>query len=121
MRLRTIRAAQNILKLGFQENDVFSIIAGNSENVAPIVFASMSIGCPLNTLDPSFGTFEVAHMFKMAKPKLIFCDLNKLEVVLNSLEQLNMNAMIFTFGESTEHSQNIDELLNETGDEQEFV
>lgn len=121
MRIRTIRAAQNIQKLGFVEDDVFAIIARNSENLAPIVFAAMSIGCPVNTLDPSFTVFEVEHMFKITQPKLIFCDSDKLPVVQESLAALNLDAIIYTFDEETEYSRPVEDLLTETGEEESFM
>lgn len=121
IRLRIIRTAQNITNLGFKEDDIFTIIARNSENLAPLVFGSMAIGCPVNTLDPSFGRFEITHMLEIAKPKLVFCDLDKLDVVRESLEGLELNPMIYTFGGETEFSRNVSELLAETECEEDFV
>lgn len=116
-----IRIAQHILELGFQEDDMFTIIARNNENLAPIVFAAMSIGCPVNTLDPSFSVFEVTHMLRITQPKLIFCEYDKLPIVRKSVSELNSDAMIFTFDKETEYSRCVDELMMETGIEDTFV
>lgn len=119
--MEIIRAAQNILKLGFKEDDVFAVIARNSEHLAPIVFASMSIGCPVNALDPSFGKAEIVHMFRITKPKVVFCDVDKLPAVRESLKELKWNVMIFTFNGKTEDSRSVNELLVGTGCESEFL
>lgn len=119
--MEIIRVAQNISKLGFKEDDVLAVIARNSEHLAPIVFASMSIGCPVNALDPSFGKAEIVHMLRITKPKLIFCDVDKLPAVRESLKELEWNLIIFTFNGKTEDSRSVNELLVKTGREDEFL
>lgn len=54
MRNRSIRLAEQLRNLGYNENDVFAIAAKNSENVAPAIFASHLLGIPINCLEPSF-------------------------------------------------------------------
>lgn len=55
IRLKTIRAIQNLTKLGYKRGDIFGLAARNSHHLAPIVFAAMTIGAPVNTLDPSMA------------------------------------------------------------------
>lgn len=40
IRKKTIRAAQNLHKMGFGKHDVIGIMANNHHNLTPIVFAS---------------------------------------------------------------------------------
>lgn len=54
IRLKTIRAAQHLLNMGYGKNDVIGIVAKNHQNLAPIVFACFSIGAPINPMDPKF-------------------------------------------------------------------
>lgn len=54
LRSRTIRAAVNLISLGYTRGDVLGFVAGNSEHVAPIVFAALTVGCVVNGLDPTF-------------------------------------------------------------------
>lgn len=120
LRLKTIRAAQNIRKLGYQPGDVIGIAARNSQHLAPIVFAAMSIGCPINALDPTFGKTEIAHMFRITKPKLIICDCSNVGIVASSVADAGLSAAFYTFDGPTEHSKAVDELLEETHVEEEF-
>lgn len=97
------------------------IIAKNSQDVAPITFASIAIGCPINTLDASFGLIEITHMMKITKPKVIFCDLECYEVVETCLKELQNEARIFCFGGKSGKSESVESLFKETHIENQFV
>lgn len=60
IRLMTIRAAQNITKLGSQKDAIIGIVANNHQHLAPIVFVAISIGCPINVLHHTFGRIRLA-------------------------------------------------------------
>lgn len=51
IRLRTIRIAQNLLKLGCTQSDRIAIIARNSHDLTPLALASILIGTPFAGLD----------------------------------------------------------------------
>lgn len=121
IRIRTIRAAQNLQKRGFDSKQVFGLMAKNSEHVSSIVFASISIGCAVNTLDPSFGKTELIHMLKTTKPVLMFCDIEAYLLVQECLTELGNNAKIFTLGGSKGDSEPIENLFAETHVENDFV
>lgn len=121
IRLKTIRAAQNFQELGYQPKQVFAFMIRNSHNVAPIIFGAISIGCPVNTLDPSFGKTELLHMLGTTKPALMFCDIESYELVKESLIELENDAKIFTFGGSDGDSVPVEDLFAETGTETSFM
>lgn len=54
IRWRTIRAAQNLAKLGIGFDDVIQVIAKNHHYLAPIVFAAFTLGAPVNGIDVQF-------------------------------------------------------------------
>lgn len=121
IRIETVRAAQNLHKRGYQSKQVFGLIAKNSQHVAPIVFASISIGCAVSTIDTSFGRAEILHMLNITKPILMFCDIEVVDLVQECLKQLQNDAKIFTFGGSTNGSEPIENLFAETQTQNEFV
>lgn len=45
IRVKTIRAAQNLRTRGYDQQQVYGMIAANSHHVAPIFFASIANGC----------------------------------------------------------------------------
>ncbi|XP_031628269.1 4-coumarate--CoA ligase-like 7 [Contarinia nasturtii] len=122
IRLKTIRGAQNLQNLGYEPKQVFSLMAKNSHHVAPIVFASISIGCSVNTLDPTFGKIELIHMLNTTKPCLVFCDDDNYDLVSECLTELKNDAKVFTFGNDTKDgAESVDSLFSETNIEDDFI
>lgn len=115
----TIRAALNLQSLGYEQGDIFGIIARNSHYVAPIAFASICIGCPINPLDPSFSRTELMHMLSITKPKAVFCDVDIHDLVRECLDDLENDAKIFTFMGQTNDSIPIETLFEELTTEEE--
>lgn len=121
IRIKAVRAALNLQKLGFQPGNVFGLLALNSKYVAPITFASAFIGCPVNTLNSAFGKNELINMLKTTKPALIFCDIESYDLVEYGLTALESKAKVFTFGGEKGQSRNVESLFVETGDEDHFL
>lgn len=118
IRVRTIQAAQRLQRLGFKSNDVFGFMTRNNHNVAPLYFAALCLGCPINALDPEYKETEVVHMFGITQPRVVFCEQDCYEVVAKSLQQLGLNSTIFTLdGNQT----NVNELFGATGTESDYV
>lgn len=115
----TIRAALNLQSLGYEKGDIFGIIARNSHYVAPIAFASICIGCPINPLDPSFSRTELMHMLSITKPKAVFCDVDIHDLVRECLDGLQNDAKIFTFMGQTNDSIPVETLFEELTAEEE--
>lgn len=121
IKTETIRAAQNLQALGCKPKQLFTIIARNSQHLAPITFASIAIGCPINALDVSFGKTEIIHMLKITKPAVVFCDSDCYKLVDECLVELENEARIFTFGERVGRSEPIESLFRETHKENQFM
>lgn len=121
IRLKTIRAAQNLQSRGYNQKQVFGIMARNSHHVAPIFFASIANGMPINPLDPSFGKTEIIHMLSVTKPVLMFCDVKCYELLSECLKELGNAAKIFTFGGQSGSSEPVENLFHETHNENEFM
>lgn len=121
IKLKTIRAAQNLQALGYNRKQVFALVARNSHHVAPITFASIGIGCPVNTIDSYFGKTELIHMLNISKPVLVFCDMDCYELVNEVLAELGNDARIFTFGGKVGRSEPVESLFRETFKEDQFV
>lgn len=121
IKVKTIRAAQNLQNLGYKPNQVFGLIAKNSHHVAPIFFASIAIGCQLSTLDTSFGRTELIHILNMTKPVLLFCDVDCVDLLDKCLKEIGIQAKIFTFGESKGDFEPVEKLFRETHKENQFM
>lgn len=51
IRIQTIRCAQNLIRLGYTQNDRIAIIARNHHHLTSLVIAALCIGCPIAPLD----------------------------------------------------------------------
>lgn len=121
IRLKTIHAAQNLQKRGYNTKQIFGLVAKNSHHLAPIVFASMCLGCPLNAMDAAFNKTELIEMLKTTEPNLIFCDTDTYELTIECLSELKNSAKVFTFGGSIAGSEPVENLFVATGNESEFM
>ena len=113
IRIKMVRAAQNLQKRGYNSKEVFTILAKNSHHLAPIVFASLAIGSAVNTLDPQFSKTELLHMLKTTKPALVFCDVESYDLVKECWTDLGNDSKIFTFGGSKDDSEPVEHLFAE--------
>lgn len=120
LRLLSVRTAQSLLDLKVQVGDVIGIIARNSTFLAPVAFGCFLIGAPVNSLDVSQTKEDIKHMWNITKPKIIFCDPEKVVIVEETLKEINLSAKIFTLIEKIEGFGFIDEILEKTGRENEF-
>lgn len=97
-----LRIAKNLLKEGLKFGDVIGLVAKNTTYVAPLVLASLIVGTPCSTLDPSFEISEIAHIFQQTKPKLVFCDHDNYDNVAGALISIENSSEIILIDERIE-------------------
>lgn len=119
-RLMTIRAAQNLQRRGHNKKQMISIISSNVPHLAPIVFASLCLGGPVNTI-PTTPKREILRILEMTEPKLIFCEIKVFDLVQQCLAELKIDAEIFTLNGSTDDAEPVEKLFVATGIEEEFM
>ncbi len=54
---------------------------------------------------------EIAHILKMTKPKIIFCDSNNVLCIRDSLKLLKTTVPIFAFGGKVDGARMVEELF----------
>lgn len=121
IRLKTIRAAQNLQQRGYGSKRVIGIMARNSHHLAPIVFASMCMGCPINTIGITFDKADLIQNLKTPEPVVVFCDIDVYSLLEECLNEVGSNAKIFTFGGFEGNSEQVENLFIETGKEKYFL
>ncbi|KAL9705661.1 hypothetical protein quinque_009179 [Culex quinquefasciatus] len=121
MRLRAIRAAQNLTALGLSQGDMVSMACANSENLMPMVLGLLINGMPFNSLSPEFGLDDVAHMMKITQPKMVFCDVSNYELTMRTVDLVVKNKpLVYVFECESKNVNQAEDLLKETGREQMF-
>ncbi|XP_062549577.1 probable 4-coumarate--CoA ligase 1 [Armigeres subalbatus] len=126
LRLRSIRIAQNLMKMGHgrkmpHSEDIFTMVVRNGEHTAPVLFACFALGIPVNTLDPSFERDDLSHMFKTVRPSVIFCENDILDEVVAASKSAEITPRIILMGNSVDGHYQVDRLMVATGQEQLFV
>jgi 4-coumarate--CoA ligase len=121
MYLRSIKMANYLKNQSYVQNDVVGIIARNSENLAPVIFASLALGMPINPLDSIMKKSDIVHVWRKIKPKIIFCDHDDVELAQSALNELKLDAKICTFLEKVGQLPYVDDILKEEFDINRFV
>lgn len=115
------RAARNLMKNGIKYGDVIGLVAKNTTYVTPIVLACILIGAPINTLDPTFDSHEIAHIFRQTKPKLVFCDHDNITAVNMALDEAENDADVITITEEIFDVRHVMEFFQQMENEREFM
>lgn len=120
MRLKIIRAAQNLLKRGLKPRDVFGFLVENSDDLVPLMIASMCLACPMAPLHPMLSKDEIIRFFLKAKPSVVFCEISGCDQLTEALKELPFSVKVFTFGGQVDGFEPIEKLFGETGEENSF-
>uniref|UniRef100_A0A182VSH0 AMP-dependent synthetase/ligase domain-containing protein n=1 Tax=Anopheles minimus TaxID=112268 RepID=A0A182VSH0_9DIPT len=122
---RMVRFAQNLTAIGVRKGDMVTLANGNSENLAPLACALLTIGVPFNPLAPGFNEEDMANMLQVTQPKFVFCDADNYEVVRKALQRVvpkgNQPPPIYVFECTRSDVNHAEDLLKETGQEKAFM
>ncbi|XP_062539037.1 uncharacterized protein LOC134207332 [Armigeres subalbatus] len=126
MRLRSIRIAQNLIKLGYSatklgSEDKFAMIVRNGEHTASVAFACFALGIPVSTLDPTFDRDDLSHMLGIVKPKVIFCENEVLDTLFAACDAIAISPRVFLMEKDVEGYDHLNTLLEPTNNEEAFV
>lgn len=121
MRLKTIRAAQNLQNRGYTSKQMIATVARNVADLAPIVYASICLGSTIVPLNKTSGKQTIVYMFKLTEPKLVFCEIGMYDLVVECLCEAGISPKIFTFNGAADKSEDVKSLFRETGTEDDFV
>lgn len=120
MRLKTIRAAQNLQKRGVQPRQVLSFMVNHADNLTPIVLASMCLACPMNAMHPLLSKQEILQVLKKTKPSILFCAVDEYNRINEVLNELKMNVKVLILDGIINGLESVEELFIETGTEFSF-
>lgn len=119
--LKTIRVAQNLQKRGFHSPHVFTFMVNQADDLIPIVLASFCLACPINPLHASLKMEEIERVLVQTRPSVVFCKSDTFNWISKALDEMNLNAKIFTFGEKIDGIEPVENLFIETNEEIDFV
>ncbi|XP_055543930.1 probable 4-coumarate--CoA ligase 3 [Wyeomyia smithii] len=121
MRIRVVRVAQRLQKLGYGVGDIASVVAVNSENLAPLVLGLQVIGVGFNALAPTFDEDEMAHMMRQTQSKLLFCDADNYDTVKAAASKtISEQFRVFVMENARDETLSVEQLFKPTGTEHLF-
>lgn len=124
----TIRVAQNLQRFGMQQGDVIAVFFKNSTLVAPITLGSILNG---NVVHPVINVHGInvewiKKTFGATKPKIIIMEqcVESSELMLRTVREMELDCKIFIMNNDGkvdgENFFNVNELLNEMNDKENF-
>ena len=120
LRIKIIRVAQNLQKLGIQSEDVISVMCENSMDLIAFINGIVQIGAIANVFSIGLSKEDLLNLFKDLKPKLMLADASIYEKVKNVLNELNNKAVILVSNGEIIGNPSADELLKPTGREENY-
>lgn len=113
--------AENLKKRGCQPKQVIGIMAEHTDHLSSVILASLCLGCPSNVLGISVEKSDIINMFGITEPSIIFCEVEKYDLMKECLKELNNDAPIFTFNGTKCDSEAVENLFEVTGTEHNFM
>ncbi|XP_053672490.1 probable 4-coumarate--CoA ligase 3 [Anopheles nili] len=121
MRLRIVRVALHLRRLGYKRGDFVSLACGNGEDVVPVFIGCWVLGMAVNPLAPIFGRDDFAHMMAQTQSRLVFCDpANRVPVTEAIRKAIDGPVQLFVMGPAEDGARSVDELLAPIEGEMEF-
>ncbi|CAB3245688.1 unnamed protein product [Arctia plantaginis] len=99
---RSVRCAIAFKKLGLEKGDVIILTGLNHIDLCIPYYAALYLGVVVAAIDPTFGVNELRDAFTITKPKIIFCEGNKTDVIEKALKCAELEAKIAVFSEGNE-------------------
>lgn len=121
IRLRSIQAAQNLLKRGFEPRQKLCFMSINSDHLVPLILASIGLLCPIVPLCPILSKGEIVRILTITKPSILFCDTELHEMLKEALNELEFDIKIFILDGQVDGVESVASLFEETGEEDSFM
>ena len=117
---KIVKFALNLKKKGIKADDVVAVVCANSLDLMAYVNGIVQLGAIVNPMSVDHSLADFINMFKQTKPKFVVCDAGVYERVKESLAKLNNDAPIYTALKKIDNVPFVDELFNETGEEESY-
>lgn len=107
------KIARSLVRLGCSFGDVAGIVGANTTFAAPALFGCFLVGLTISPLDTSFNVDQIVQIYRVTKPKLVFCDRDLADKVISALELLESDARLIILTERIDGFLHISDLISE--------
>ncbi|KAJ0173174.1 hypothetical protein K1T71_011350 [Dendrolimus kikuchii] len=108
--LRSVQCAIAFKNLGLKHGDVMVLASSNHLDQAVPFYAALYLGVIICPVDKFLGVNELYDTYKNTRPKIIFCESEKVKDNQNAVKELGIGSKIISFGES-EDIENFNDFL----------
>lgn len=105
---------------GIKPNDVITICSHTSMDCLIPFYASFFVGAISANIDPKLSLSDIVHLIKLVSPKMIFVIPETVELIEETLRELNIDAQIVVFGETSTYLS-FSEFLSPHPEENTFI
>ncbi|XP_055294849.1 uncharacterized protein LOC129564703 [Sitodiplosis mosellana] len=117
----SICAAKKLQSLGYKKGDVILLFTNNSADVQPLVFAALSLGCPILAEVTVHGAAEICRTLTSIRPKIVICDDKFYPMLKECMISMKIIPDFFIFGNQPADTRPIKYLFENFDDELHFV
>nr|XP_021195793.2 luciferin 4-monooxygenase isoform X2 [Helicoverpa armigera] len=116
---KSIRCATAFKKLGLKIGDVMALMAPSHLDLAVPFYAAMFLGITTAPIDRTLAVNDLKDTFNTNRPKIIFCQSQKVEDVQKATALLGLDPMIVTFDKHPE-TVTLSEIMEKHGEDVPF-
>ncbi|KAJ8711128.1 hypothetical protein PYW07_008370 [Mythimna separata] len=113
---RSIQCATTFRNLGLKTGDTIVLMAPNHLDQPVPFYAALYLGIAIAAIDRFLGVSELEYTFNIIKPKIIFCQSEKVQDVQKAVAILNLDSKIVSFDTSSD-TISLSEMLQRHSDE----
>ncbi|XP_005183356.1 2-succinylbenzoate--CoA ligase-like [Musca domestica] len=86
---------KHLWSFGLRPGDIIGLFANNWTQVTTLMVSSFLAGTPVNALYPGFDKDSVSLIYKVTRPKIIFCEVENYPIAKDIIRELQLEAKIF--------------------------
>ncbi|XP_044755148.1 uncharacterized protein LOC123314097 [Coccinella septempunctata] len=107
----SISTALNLKKKGLDEDSVITLCVTNNKYSCLTYLGGLFLGCKMNAVDMSFAKEDLVYLLRLASPDFLFVQKEKVEGIVEALQELEMKVPIVVVGGEVEGHEPFQEYL----------
>lgn len=120
LRLRIIRVAQNLARIGIKDEDIVSVVCSNTLDLMAYTNGIIQLGAIINPMFVDHSKADLINMFKQTKPKLIICDFEVYDKVREVCNELESVSPVYITAKRVPGALFAEDLFEPTGNEKKY-
>lgn len=112
---------KNLQNLGFKKGQLIFFFTSNTDQIVPLLFAALCLGCPITSIPTCCTKKESEYFLKITNPMFVVCDVEYRSMLRECLANQKNTAAFFTFGDQADEQSIPINILFEKTDSNSFI